>query len=138
VQTVTDPIDTDQMPPTQILVLEVLAARYRCGEKIWTFPTSLNRALLALQSAGLVHMFGGAAPKTVRARLTDKGLTEVLDLTYTPPSMTLAQAIDTLPTSNEDLMAWAREHGLGLSAGVGAVIAAIRMDLRKLPGGRAS
>ena len=30
--------DTDSLPPTQYLVLDVLAARYRLGENAWTFP----------------------------------------------------------------------------------------------------
>lgn len=79
-------IDTDKLPPTQYLVLEVLAARHRLGETTWSFPTSLERALLALQSAGLIATFGSTRPKTVRARLTDAGKSVALGSDYTPPN----------------------------------------------------
>jgi hypothetical protein len=80
------PVDTDSLPPTQYLVLEVLAARHRTGETTWSFPTSVERALLALQSAGLVDTFGSTRPKTVRVRLTEAGKTAVLSDTYHPPT----------------------------------------------------
>lgn len=79
--------DTDTLPPTQLLILEVLAARYRTGETTWSFPTSLERALLALQSAGLVATFGSTRPKVVRARLTDAGRTAALLDGYTVPAV---------------------------------------------------
>ena len=40
-------VDTDSLPPTQYLVLEVLAARARLGEACWTFPSRLKPALNA-------------------------------------------------------------------------------------------
>ncbi|WP_250029745.1 hypothetical protein [Paractinoplanes maris] len=51
--------------------------------------------------------------------------------------LTLAQGIDTLPTANDQYLDWMRRHGLGHAAGVGAVISAVRQDLRQLPGGTA-
>ena len=125
---------TDELPPTQYLVLEVLAARYRLGEKTWSFPTSLERALMALQSAGLVDTFGSTRPKTLRARLTDKGIAASMDMTYSTPVPTLAQAIDTLPSTNDEYLTWMREHGLGPGAGVGRVISEIRNDLKRIAG----
>lgn len=127
--------DVDALPPTKYLILEVLAARYRTGEHLWTFPKSVAKPLRELEHAGLVSLMGGIEPHTLRAKLTDKGIRETLSATYYPPHMTLAQGVDTLPSSNDDLMTWACSHGLGLSAGVGAVISAVRYDLRKLPGG---
>ncbi len=120
--------------PTEHLILDVLAARYRCGEKAWTFPTMLNPALLRLEAAGLIHVFGSPAPKAVRARLTEQGLAEALDLSYTPPLPTLAQAVAMLPHKNADIIAWLRERGLGIGAGAGAVILAVRAELSKLAG----
>lgn len=79
------PVDTDRLPPTQYLILEVLAARHRLGETTWSFPTSLERPLLALQSAGLVDTFGSTRPKTVRARLTDAGRAAALLDGYETP-----------------------------------------------------
>nr|WP_221374366.1 hypothetical protein [Actinoplanes polyasparticus] len=129
-------IDTDKLPATQYLCLEVLASRRRLGERLWTFPTSVLQALRELEKAGLVSLMSGIEPKTVRAWLTEDGERAAIDASYSPPHLTLAQGIDTLPVGNDDLMAWARDHGLGLSAGVGAVISHIRHDLRKLPGGK--
>lgn len=41
-------------PPTQYLVLDVLAARTRLGDPTWTFPNSVRPALKALAADGLV------------------------------------------------------------------------------------
>lgn len=126
----------DRLPPTQYLILEVLAARYRHGEKTWSFPTSLDRPLLALQSAGLIDVFGSPHPKTARARLTDEGIASSMDMTYSTPVLTLAQAIETLPSTNDEYWAWMREHGLGHGAGIGTVISAIRHDLKRIADAR--
>ena len=37
--------DADALPPTQQLVLEVLGARSRLGENVWTFASRLGQAL---------------------------------------------------------------------------------------------
>ncbi len=128
--------DTDKLPSTQYLCLEVLASRRRLGERLWTFPTTVLQALRELEKAGLVSLLHGIEPKTVRAQLTEAGERAAIDASYSPPNLTLAQGISTLPATNDELMAWAKAHGLGLSAGVGAVISAVRDDLRKLPGGK--
>ncbi len=57
------------------------------------------------------------------------------DWGYRPPAVTLAQALDTLPSTYDEYLAWMREHGFGHGAGIGAVISAVRADLRKLTGG---
>ena len=74
--------------PTQSLVLEVLAARYRLGESLWTFSANPNavRAIRSLEAAGLVESMGGIVPNTVRASLTDAGKAAALSDTYQPPS----------------------------------------------------
>lgn len=128
-------MSTDNLPPAQYLILEVLAARYRCGEHLWTFPSNLSRHLKALEAAGLIHVMHGDTAGTRRARLTDKGLAESLSTGYNVPTPTLAQALDTLPASNDDYLAWMRAHGLGHGAGVATVISAVRDDLRKLAEG---
>lgn len=128
--------DVDNLPPTRWLALELLVARHRLGERLWTFPSSCGSALRALEQAGLVIVMSGCVEHTLRARLTEQGIREAVSLSYTPPHLTLAQGIDTLPASNDELHDWAARHGLGLSAGVGAVIEAVRRDLRKLPGGQ--
>lgn len=128
--------DNNKLPPTQYLILEVLAARYRTGEHLWTFPVSVGKQLRELEAAGLVSLMNGVAPRTHRAKLTEKGIRATIETGYSPPHLTLAEAIDTLPVTNDDMFAWVREHGLSLSAGCGAVINSVRDDLRKLAGGQ--
>lgn len=77
--------DVDALPPTQYLALEVLAARHRLGEHLWTFPTNIRPALEALALAGLVGWKGGATHGTVRAWLTETGRAAVLAGSYSPP-----------------------------------------------------
>lgn len=80
-----DPIDVDRLPPTQYLVLEVLAARHRTGEQLWPFPSRVRPALVALEHLGLIQTMHGNVPHTLRARLTEPGLRAVISPTYVPP-----------------------------------------------------
>jgi hypothetical protein len=125
----------DNLSPTQYLIMEVLAARFRTGEPFWTFPSRLAPQVKALAAAGLVELMHGIAENTVRARLTREGQDETLDASYSVPTPTLVQALDTLPSTNEQYLAWMREHGLGQGAGIGTVVSLVRADLRKLMGG---
>lgn len=75
----------ETMAPTQLLVLEVLAARYRLGERIWPFNTRCRPAVRALADKGLVGWKGGIVEDTVLAWLTDEGRKGVLDDSYVPP-----------------------------------------------------
>lgn len=127
-----EPVHVDNLPPTQYLILDVLAARHRAGEPYWSFPTMLRPALSALVNAGLVDVISSPAPSTLRARLTPNGEDAVLSLTYQLPTPTIAAALDTLPTEDDDYLAWMRAHGLGHGAGIATVISAVRADLKKL------
>jgi hypothetical protein len=77
---VTGSVDVDSLPPTQYLIMDTLAARYRTGEHLWTFPTmpGIVRATHDLARAGLVGMKSGIGPKTIQVWLTDAGETAVL------------------------------------------------------------
>lgn len=77
----------DDLPATQYLLLETLAARYRLGEMLWTFPRKqgVTRALDALSRAGLVHYDSGVVEGTWLASLTDQARREMFDGPYTPP-----------------------------------------------------
>lgn len=74
--------------PTQGLILEVLCARHRLGETIWTFESSaaVTKALKQLEAKDLVITHNGMTEKTVRAELTAAGRAEVIDPDYTPPN----------------------------------------------------
>lgn len=76
----------EQHPPAQHLVLEVLAARWRLGERTWTFPTSVRRHLVALAEKGLVGWKPGVVERTCLAWLTKAGQREAMWPGYQPPS----------------------------------------------------
>lgn len=82
---VTTGVDIDRLPPTQFLILEVLAARHRLGETLWTFPASLKPAVAALDRLGLVWQASGVVEYTIRAGLTDAGRAACVSGDYVPP-----------------------------------------------------
>jgi hypothetical protein len=77
--------DVDRLPPTQYLILEVLAARCRLGEQLWPFPTRLRAQLAALTTAGLVDTRSGPVAGSMQAWLTDAGRAVMLAADYVPP-----------------------------------------------------
>lgn len=80
-------VDTDNLPPTQYLVLEVLAGRHRLGEQLWTFLSrpAIRAAADQLASLGLIGWKGGVESKTIRAWLTDAGRAAALMEGYESP-----------------------------------------------------
>lgn len=91
--------NVDSLPPTQQLILEVLAARHRLGEQVWTFPSAHGKALRALEQAGLVNLLNGVVEHSIRARLTDAGRAAVISGDYEPPNggiERLRLALDTI------------------------------------------
>lgn len=80
---------TADQTPTQELVLEVLAARHRLGECIWTFSRrpAITVALDQLAELGLVGYDSGVVERTWKAWLTDAGRNVAMSSTYQPPSM---------------------------------------------------
>lgn len=74
------------MSPTESLVLEVLIARHRLGEHVWTFDSRNAHVIRALSARGLVVEMGGVVPKTVRASLTEAGRDRFLSDHYVPPT----------------------------------------------------
>lgn len=76
----------DDLPPTQYLIMEVLAARHRTGEHTWTFPTRLRPHLRHLATAGLIDWKAGTVHGTALAWLTDTGRSQALGADYTPPA----------------------------------------------------
>lgn len=76
----------DALPLAQSLILEVLAARHRTGEQMWSFERRCTRQLRALEGAGLVGWRSGPEPESVQAWLTKSGRDEVLLAGYRPPN----------------------------------------------------
>jgi hypothetical protein len=77
-------VDLD-LPPTQELILEVLAARHRLGETVWPFSNRCAKAAAVLEGLGLITTIQGNVPRTFRAMLTEVGITAILDPEYVPP-----------------------------------------------------
>lgn len=77
--------DTYDLPPTQALVLEILAARHRLGETWWTFSTRHLTALRPLEKRGLVGLMHGNVARTCLACLTEAGRKAALSETYEGP-----------------------------------------------------
>ena len=78
----------EQVTPTEYLTMEVLAARHRLGESVWTFPGNGTGALYRLSVKGLVGYKSGGVEKTVLAWLTDEGIKAwKLDQPYPPESV---------------------------------------------------
>lgn len=76
-----------ELTPTQELVMEVLAARHRTGEHMWTFSSkpAITRAARELEELGLVWTKSGQVEHTFQAGLTREGKRESLDSSYTTP-----------------------------------------------------
>lgn len=90
-------VDVDALPLGQYLVLDVLAARWRAGDRAWTFPgrRAMRTVLDALTVKGLVTYKAGTVEKTFFAWLTEAGQAAVLKVD--PPNrMTLEEAQSTL------------------------------------------
>lgn len=79
--------DIDSLPPTEYLILEVLAARHRLGEQLWTFPNQprLVAAAHMLARRGLIGVKSGVAPASIQAWLTEGGRSATLSDSYEAP-----------------------------------------------------
>jgi hypothetical protein len=66
--------------------MEVLAARYRLGERTWPFSSRLAPAIRALSELDLVTEMNAQVPKTIRASLTEAGREAAMSVTYRAPA----------------------------------------------------
>jgi len=74
-----------EFTPTEDLVLEVLIARSRLGESLWTFSSSATKPLRSLEAKGLVQVMHGVVERSVRASLTAEGKKRFMALPYQSP-----------------------------------------------------
>jgi hypothetical protein len=63
----------DSLTPTEFLMMEVLAARYRLGNGWWTFPSFCKPAARRLEAKNLITWKPYVIEKTIMANLTDWG-----------------------------------------------------------------
>lgn len=83
------------LPPTQHLLLDLLAARARLGEAVWTVPNTCQKAIDALADRGLVADKSAPVEGARLVWLTDAGRAEALSDDYVPPVDRPAWAVDT-------------------------------------------
>lgn len=68
-----DIVEQTKLPPSQYLMLETLAARYRLGEMFWTFPSNQSDIARGLEIKNLVQWKHGVAEHTIHVWLTEAG-----------------------------------------------------------------
>jgi hypothetical protein len=73
------------LTPTEELICDVLVARLRLGETMWTFDSRLTAQGVHLAELGIIGTTHGIVEKTFRAWLTDKGKALFLMDSYVPP-----------------------------------------------------
>jgi hypothetical protein len=106
------------LTPTEELVMEVLAARYRNGESYWTFSYRHRATLNRLAGKGLVDVEQAPTPN-LEARLTEAGRRDWLWSGWTPPFKRIVKEIAEDLTDGAGISWWmaqAREHGLDADA----------------------
>lgn len=77
-------INPDSIPPTQYLIMEVLAARYRLGDYAVVLPATVGGSITKLAARGYVDYESGIIDHTLLVWLTDEGLKEC-GLSDSPP-----------------------------------------------------
>lgn len=73
------------LTPTETLILELLIARFRLGERVWTLDSTVRKQVESLASKGYVGELNGIVPQTVRAMLTEEAIARYLSYDYVPP-----------------------------------------------------
>lgn len=91
------------MTPTQDLILELLAARYRLGEQAWTFDSRHSGVADQLGALGLVWWKRSVVEKTILIGLTEKGRAEALGDDYVSPVKKLQAECDARGLEIENL-----------------------------------
>jgi hypothetical protein len=74
--------DSYSFTPTEELILETLAARYRLGELVWTFSSRHNAALDKLAAKKLIHWKHGVVDHSSLVFFTDTGKAVMLANRY--------------------------------------------------------
>ncbi len=77
----------DTLPPLQDLLVELLAARHRLGEQMWTLTQNapVTKALRELETIGVLGWKHGIVENTYLAWLTDEARGQYMDPEHVPP-----------------------------------------------------
>lgn len=74
-----------KLTPTQDLIMDLLVARYRLGESLWTLDSRVQKQAEALEAIGYIETMHGVVENTIRASLTEDGRKAYMSDSYTPP-----------------------------------------------------
>jgi len=99
--------DEVALTPTEELILDVLAARFRTGESVWTFGSRTHAAAASLERKGLVALMAGQVERTYRASLTITGQKLCTSDTYSSP----------IDQAREKAYDEGWQHGMNFAAG---------------------
>ena len=76
---------SEVLPPTEYLMLEALAARWRLGESFWSFHARMLPIARRLERKGYVDWKWSIAENAIEVFLTEEGRAKCLSPTYTSP-----------------------------------------------------
>lgn len=96
------------LTPTEDLILDVLVARYRLGDTLWTFDSRNKPALRRLENKRLIDMHSPVTENTVRASITEDALRE-----FGPSWFQLGITLGNLPddpADGADDERWSKGH----------------------------
>jgi hypothetical protein len=133
---------TGGLPPVQYLIMETLAARYRLGEHMWTFPKRFIPALDALRARGLLWWRPAPTPGDVQACLTGAGRTAVLSENYTVPDVRAKERqgcgawLRFVASHPEHLQLFMDRHALTAGSRMHTVLKAAAGEIEALGAGR--
>lgn len=77
--------DPVHVTPTEDLLMEVLSARYRLGDHLWTFDSRHKKPLERLEAKGLITVLHGIVDHSLRASMTQAGIDMYVSKTYESP-----------------------------------------------------
>jgi hypothetical protein len=77
--------ETENFTPTQELIMDLLVARARLGENVWTFSTRVTKAVEDLSQKG--HVYWKSAPTYghILVWLTEESKNKLLSFPYEAP-----------------------------------------------------
>lgn len=98
----------EKYTPSEALLLEVLVARFRLGQLLWTFDSRNKPALKRLEDKALVYTLSPNVPNTIRASFTGYALATHGEKWFHPQI-----TADLLPEINH--RNWEKHHALKLA-----------------------
>lgn len=96
------------MTPTEELIIDVLVARFRLGDTLWTFDSRNKPAMRRLEKRGLIHVDSGVVENTVKVSLSNYTLQQFGSICFQVTSTMGYLPSD--PGPDPDGRLWAKRH----------------------------